>query len=79
MKTQLLALAAALASTPAWATLGTTDDASPEVALRPAAYSAQPARPAPTSCGTPKHMMFLLRDESGAIVAAALVQVTPDC
>lgn len=79
MKTQLLALVAALASTPAFASLGTPDQMDQAGALQPAAYAEPVLQPAATSCGQPQNMMLILRDETGAIVARAVVQVTPDC
>ena len=79
MKTQLLALVAALASTPALASLGTAEQTGQGTALTPAAYAKPAAKPAALSCGRPQNMMFILRDENGGIVAAAIVQVTPDC
>jgi hypothetical protein len=79
MKTQLLALVAALASSPALATLGTSEDMDRGIAIQPAAYNERAAKPPPMKCGAPQNVLFLLRDESGAIVATAVVQVTPEC
>jgi len=79
MKTQLLALVAALASTPALASLGTSEQVDQGISLQPAAFAEPAPLPDTISCGKPQNMMFILRDENGGIVAAAMVQVTPDC
>jgi hypothetical protein len=79
MKTQLMALAAALASTPALASLGTSDATKQGIALEPAAFASPASMPADRNCGQPQNMMLILHDERGDIVAAAVVQVTPDC
>lgn len=79
MKAQLMALAAALASTPALASLGASDRADRGMDLQPADFAAPSTVPAVTGCGQPRVMLFILRDGGGGVVAAALVQVKPDC
>jgi len=70
---------AALASTPAFASLGTSDQIEQAGAIQPATYAEPEIQPAATSCGQPQNMMLILRDDTGAIVATAVVRVTPDC
>lgn len=79
MKTQLIALATLLASSPASAALdtSTTDDLA--VAPIPAAYSEAPSLRQEPGCGEPRSMIIMLRDEDGSVVAMGVAQVEPMC
>jgi hypothetical protein len=79
MKTQLLALVVTLAASPAYASLGISEEVDRSIALQPAAFTEPLAEPRAPGCGKPQNMMLILRDVDGAIVARAIVQVTPDC
>ena len=79
MKTQLIAFIALLASTPADASLNTSEDTSRDIAPQPAAYQKEPAPQPVLRCGKPRQMMFILRDPSGAIVAMGIAEVPATC
>lgn len=79
MKTQLIALTFFLASTPAGASINTADTPSLDVTPQPAAFVSEPVVSTDATCGTPREMLFILRDPSGAIVAMGVAEVTPPC
>lgn len=80
-----LTLLAALISTmtmstaPAWATLGSTDDANMAMASQPAAYYQSALDEARTNCGDPEQVMIMLRDPTGAVVATTTAEIPATC
>lgn len=79
MKTQLIAIIALLASTPAGASIDTSAATSPDITPQPVAYASEPAIKRDIGCGKPQHMLFILRDPSGAIVAMGVAEVPATC
>ena len=79
MKTQLIAFIALLASTPAGASINTSEATPLDIAPQPAAYQSEPAPQVDSLCGEPRQMMFILRDSSGAIVAMGVAEVPATC
>jgi hypothetical protein len=79
MKTPLIAIIALLASTPAGASIDTSEATSPDIAPQPAAYQSEPAPQPESKCGEPRQMMFILRDQSGAVVAMGIAEVPTTC
>ena len=79
MKTQLIAVTALLASTPAAASINTSEVTPLDIAPQPAAYQSEPAPPLNSLCGEPRQMMFILRDASGTIVAMGVAEVPATC
>jgi hypothetical protein len=79
MKTQLIALIALLGSTPAGASINTSEATPLDIAPQPASYQKDPVPRVDSRCGEPRQMMFILRDPSGAIVAMGVAEVPVTC
>ena len=79
MKTLLIALTFLLASSPAGASINTSEATPLDMTPQPAAYRTEPATPPDSACGKPHEMLFILRDPSGAIVAMGVAEVAPTC
>ena len=79
MKTQLIAFVTLLASSPAVASINSSEVTPMDIAPQPAAYRSQTASQLEPHCGDTRQMMFILRDPSGAIVAMGVAEVPAPC
>ena len=79
MKTQLIALAFSLASTPAGASVNGAEAPALDMTPQPAAFASEPAGRSENRCGEASRMFFILRDPAGGIVAMGVAEVTPPC
>jgi hypothetical protein len=79
MKTQLIALAFLVASSPAGASINMSEGVPLAVTPQPVALDAQPVAIPEPVCGEPRQMIFILRDASGGIVAMGVAEVAPSC
>ena len=79
MKTQLIAIIALVASTPAGASINTSETTPLDITPQPVAYNSAPAAEPDLRCGEPRQMLFILRDPSGAVVAMGVAEVPATC
>jgi hypothetical protein len=78
MKTHFIALITLLASTPAGASINTSEATPLNITPQPVAYdNTQIVQP--DKCGKPQQMLFILRDPSGAIVAMGVAEMPATC
>ena len=79
MKTQLIAIITLLASTPAGASIDTSAATSVDITPQPVAYQSEPRVKPDVGCEKPQHLLFILRDPNGAIVAMGVAEVPATC
>lgn len=79
MKAQLAAIFLLLASTPARASVATSQSPELGVGIQPAALSSGPVAQPEVGCGPPVVMQFILRDPNGVVVAIGVADVPTRC
>jgi hypothetical protein len=78
MKTQSIALITLLASTPAGASIDTSEFTPVDITPQPIIHDSVPLVQR-DKCGKPHQMLFILRDSSGAVIAKGVAEVPATC